>query len=130
MLPREQPALEDLPVTSVVRIGENDDVLGAVKQTCGSEPSLLLEAEPGLCSELTERPGRRFVHLINYRADEAIENITVRLRLPDTHRVKAVTLASPEREQDLQLGFEEQAGVVIFGVPRVGVYEIAVVTMK
>jgi hypothetical protein len=130
MLPREEPALDDLPVTGVVRIGENDDVLGAVKRACGNGLSLLLEVEPGLCAELTEQPGRRLVHLVNYRVDEAVENIKVSLRLPDARRVKAVKLASPERDRDLQLGFEEQAGVVTFAVPQVRVYEIAVVTMK
>ena len=130
MLPREKPALDDLPAASVVRIGENDDVLGAVRRACANELSLSLQAEPGLCSELTEQPGRRLVHLVNYRAGDPIKNITISLRLPAKRHVKTVTLAGPEREHDIKLTFKEQAGVVTFTVPEVSIYEIAVVTMK
>jgi len=52
------------------------------------------------------------------------------LTLPAERHVKAVTLASPEREHDIELNFKEQAGVVTFAVPEVSIYEIAVVTMK
>ncbi|MBA7607318.1 hypothetical protein ES703_14477 [subsurface metagenome] len=130
MLPREKPALDDLPVTGVMRIGQNDDVLGAVGRACANELSLSLQAEPALCSELTEQPGRRLVHLVNYRTDEPVKNIVTRVRLPAGRHVKTVMLASPERKSDLQLPFEEQGGVVAFTVPEVRVYEIAVLTMK
>jgi hypothetical protein len=127
MLPREKLPLDDLPITSVVRIGQNDDILEAVGRACANELSLSLKAEPGLCSELTELPGKRLVHLVNYRADDPIKNITISLRLPAERHVKAVTLAGPEREHDIKLTFKEQAGVVTFTVPQVSIYEIAVV---
>jgi hypothetical protein len=127
MLPREKPALDNLPANSVVRIGENDDILGAVGRACANKLSLSLQAEPGLCSELTEQPGRRLVHLVSYRADDPIKNITINLRLPAKRHVKSVTLAGPERQQDIKLSFKEQAGVVTFTVPQVSIYEIAVV---
>jgi len=75
-------------------------------------------------------PGRRLVHLVNYRADATIKNITISLRLPAERHVKTVTLAGPEREHDIKLTFKEQADVVKFTVPQVSIYEIAVVTMK
>jgi len=130
MLPREKPALDDLPVHSVVRIGENDDVLGAVRRACSNELSLWVQAKPGLCSELTEQPGRHLVHLVNYRADDPIKNITISLRLPPERHVKDISLASPEREHDIKLNFKEQADVVTFAVPQVSTYEIAVVTLE
>ena len=130
MLPREKPALDDLPFNNVVRIGENGDVLDAIGRACANELSLSLQAEPGLCSELTEQPGRRFVHLVNYRADDPIKNITINLRLPAERHVETVTLAGPEREHDIKLTFKEQAGVVTFTVPQVSIYEIAVVTFE
>jgi len=130
MLPREKPALDDLPANSVVRIGENDDILGAVSRACSNKLSLSLQAKPGLCSELTEQPGRRLVHLVNYRADDPIKNITISLRLPAERHIKAVTLAGPEREHDIKLTFREQAGIVTFAVPQVSIYKIAVVTLE
>ncbi len=130
MLPREKPALDDLPASRVVHIGENDDILGAIGRACANKLSLSLQAEPGLCSELTEQPGRRLVHLVNYRADDPIKNITISLRLPAERLVKTVTLASPEREHDIKLTFKKQAGVVTFTVPQVSTYEIAVVNLE
>ena len=130
MLPRERPALDDLPVSAVVRIAEDGDVLDAVHRACGNELSLSVQTKPGLCAELTEQPDRRLVHLVNYRADGPVKNIATRLHLPAGRYVRAVTLASPQREDDLELAFSEQVGFVTFTVPEVGIYEIAVVTMK
>ncbi len=130
MLPRKKPALNDLPDSRVVRIGENDDIFGAVRQACANKLSLSVQAEPGLCSELTEQPGRRLVHLVNYRTDDPVKNITINLRLPAERHVQDISLASPEREHDIKLSFKEQAGIVTFTVPQVSIYEIAVVTLK
>jgi hypothetical protein len=130
LLPREKPALDDLPAAGVVRIGENDDILGAVRQAWANELSLLVQVESGLCSELTEQPGKRLVHLVNYRDDKPVKDFSINLRVPADRRVKAVNLAGPEREDDLELTFQEQGGAVTFRVPEVRTYEIAVVTME
>jgi hypothetical protein len=130
LLPREKPALDDLPAAGVVRIGENDDILGAVRQACANELSLLVQAESGLCSELTQQPGKRLVHLVNYRDDKPVKDFSINLCVPADRRVKAVNLAGPEREDDLELTFQEQGGAVTFRVPEVRTYEIAVVTME
>jgi hypothetical protein len=130
LIQREQPALDDLPASEVVRIGENGDIVRAVRRACGDRLSLSIQAVPGLCSELTEQPGRRLVHLVNYNADNPVKDVSVRLRLPSGGRVKDVTLISPERQNDLEASFQERDGLVTFGVPQVCVYEIAVVTMQ
>jgi len=156
MLPREKPALDDLPTrlprglsvgqaSRVVRIAcesrqdiqdnpvnsvKNSNIFDAVRRACDDEFALVVQAVPGLCSELTEQAGRRLLHLVNYRADEPAKNIVTRVRLPVGCHVKTVMLASPERNGDLNLPFEEQDGIVTFTVPEVHVYEIAVLTMK
>jgi len=129
LIPRELPALEDLPSAGVVRIKENDDVVGAVHRACNNQLSVSIRAGSGLCSELTEQPGRRLVHLVNYRIDDPVKDVSARLRLPPGRRVKTVTLISPERRRDLEVGFQERDGFVTFDVPQVGVYEIAVVEL-
>jgi len=88
------------------------------------------DAAPGLCAELTEQPGRRLVHLVNYRDDGPIKEVSVRLRLPEGRKVKSVTLASPEREGDQAVQYAVKDGAVSFTVPAVGVYEIALVAMQ
>jgi hypothetical protein len=130
LIPRERPALADLPAPAVVRIKENDDVVRAVRRACGQRLSVSIQAEAGLCSELTEQPGRRLVHLVNYRADDPITDVSVRLRLPPNRHVKAVTLISPERQIDFSVSFQERDGLVLFRVPQVRIYEIAVVTIE
>ena len=83
----------------------------------------------GLCAELTERGNRRFVHLVSYREGAPFEDIAVRLRVPEGETVKGVSLASPGREEDLKISFVQEGGFVKFVVPRVVVYEVAVVSM-
>jgi len=128
--PREKPALNDLPAAGVVRIEANGDVVGAIRRACDDRLSVSIEAESGLCVELTEQPARRLVHLVNYRSDSPAKDISISLRLPAQHRVAGVTLISPERQSDLDLDFHEQDGLVRFHVPQVRTYEIAVVTMR
>ena len=130
LLPREKPALDDLPAPDVVRIEERGDIVDAVRRACGNELSMSVQAGPGLCAELTEQPGRRLVHLVNYDAENPAEDVSVSTHVPAGRRVKAVSLASPERQNDLQLTFQEQDGAVTFPVPEVRTYEIAVVTME
>ena len=130
MRPRNKPGLANLPASSVVQTGEDGDVLTAIRRACQDELSLSVESQPGLCTELTEQPGRRLVHFVNYRSDGPATNVTARVRLLAGRRVKSVTLASPGRRRDLEPAFKQQAGVVSFVVPRVDVYEIAVIATK
>ncbi|MBI4626021.1 MAG: hypothetical protein HY736_22720 [Verrucomicrobia bacterium] len=131
MFPRRKPALADLPPDRVIRVDEKGDWLDAIRRACGGQLSLsVTSGAPGLCAELTEQPGRRMVHLVNYRAGEPAKNVAVRVALPKGRTVKSVALASPERERDITLPFSPSSGAVSFTVPSVGVYEIAVVTLK
>ncbi len=83
----------------------------------------------GLCTEVTEQPGRRLVHLVNYRADGPLRDLSVGLSLPEGKRASRVTLASPEHG-DENVPFHEEAGRVTFDVSRLSVYEIAIVAMQ
>jgi hypothetical protein len=128
--PREKPAMNDLPAAGIVRIEAKGDLVGAVRRTCDGRLSMSIEAESGVCAELTEQASRRLVHLVNYRTDNPAENLSISLRLPAQRRVTSVSLVSPERESDLELDFGQQDGMATFRVPQVRTYEIAVVTMK
>ena len=128
MSPRQNSALDGLPDSRVVRVGEDADLLTAIRRACDNQLSLEVEAEPGLCAELTEQPSRRLVHLVNYRADAAFEDVPVRVRLPAGRRASNVSLASPERPSDLKLPYHQEADIVAFIVPEVSVYEIAVIS--
>jgi hypothetical protein len=130
MKPRRAPALDGLPDSAAVRIAEDGDVVEAIRRACGGQFSLLVDAEPGLCAELTEQAGRRLVHLVNYRSDRAVKDTKTHVRLPAGRGVQSVRLAGPGHEADVKLPFSEEDGVVTFTVPEVDVYEIAVITME
>ena len=129
MFPRKKPALDDLPQDRVVRVDEKGDWLDAIRRACGGQLSLSVTNDsPALCAELTDQPTRRMVHLVNYRTDSPMKDIAVRVALPKGRAASSVTLASPEHANDITVPFKQDAGVVTFTVPTVGVYEIAVVT--
>jgi len=136
MRPRPRPALDDLPDAAVARVKESADWLSAIRTACGGAFSLSIAgrtpdakgaAPAGLCAELTEQPGRRLVHLVNYRGDGPMGGLDVAVQLPPAARARGVRLASPDRALDLSVPFEQSTGAVRFTVPEVKVYEIAVV---
>jgi hypothetical protein len=130
LVPRQKGAFDHLRQSNVVRVGESGDVISAIREICEGGLSADIEAGTGLCAELTEQSGRRLLHLVNYRTDSPATGTAVRLRLPVGRRVESVMLASPERAKDVHVSFEVREGAVKFTVPKVGTYEIAIVTMK
>jgi hypothetical protein len=130
MRPRKKPGLDDVPVDRVVHIQKDDNIIRAVRQACDQRLSMSIQVKLGLCSELTEQPDRRLIHLVNYRSDGPIKDISITLHLPAGRRVDTVTSVSPEHRNDLELDFQEQTDKATFHVPEVNTYEIAVVTMK
>ncbi len=130
MLARVRPAFVNLPDSQVIRVSSDGDLLEAIRKICDNELSLSINAGSGLCSELTEQPGRRLVHLVNYRNNNPIKGVLVNMRLPAGCEVDAVSLRSPERERDIDLLYEEERDRVKFVVPSVNVYEIAIIRIK
>jgi len=127
MNPRETPALQDVEPANVARILERDDLAAEIRRACDGELSVSVEAPVGLCAELTEQPGRRLLHLVNYRPDGPVEGVKATLRLPAGRRAKSVALAGTERATDLTLPFTQVGSAITFTLPAIRVYEIAVV---
>jgi Glycosyl hydrolase-like 10 len=130
MRPRSKAALADLPKDSVLELPENGDWLAAIRRWAGGS-SLAVETQPslGLCTELTDQPNRRLVHLVNYRKEQPLLQATVTVRLPPTRRATFVRLASPEHDDQPTVQFTQSENTVQFRVPRIGIYEIAVVEL-
>lgn len=136
MLPREKPALEDLPGDRVIRVAPGADWKAALRRFCDEAPSMAVTAPPSesgpdpLRVELTEQPHRRMVHLVNYRADAPLKDVGIRLKLPEGKKAVSVSLASPEHDSDIALKFKQDGGHAEFVVPSIGTYEIAIVAME
>jgi hypothetical protein len=122
ILPRERPALDDLPA---IRVHEKGNWLDAIQRSL----SITTDSK-ALCAELTEQPNRRMVHLVNYQTDSPLKDLAVRVALPKGRTARSVALASPEHAADITVPFKQESGAVTFTVPTIGVYEIAVVTFK
>ncbi len=143
MFPREKPSLANLPAERTTRVESNGSIAKAVDRALDQEPSLRFSTRDsppgsgaiedgllGVCAELTERGDQRFVHLVNYRDADPAKDITVRVRIPIGRRVKEVILANPGRAQDLKVAHAREGGFVTFVVPRLDIYEVAVVSMQ
>jgi hypothetical protein len=77
---------------------------------------------------LTEQAGCRLVHLVNYYSP--VTNAAVNLRMPPGKAAQAVRLTSPEHAQGIDLAFEQRFDSISFNVPRVNIYEMAVVEFR
>ena len=130
MLPRKAGPFDEAPSVRRLSAEEKDSVVDTVRGICPTGLSLSIIGPEGLCAELTEQGGRRLVHLVNYRSDGPAKNVVVRLAVPAGKRVKGVSLASPSRERDVAVSFEERGSMVEFAAPDFEVYEIAVVELE
>lgn len=128
LIPRKMPGLANLPQAQLVRTQNSTDLGRAVAALLQAPPSLTVEGPSGLCAELTEQPGRRLVHLVNYRTDTPARNINVTVQLPRGEPVKSVRLARPEHDKDVNLEIRRQEKAITCVVPAIDVYGIVVVT--
>ena len=126
--PREVPALVGLSGDRVVRCQTAPELMHAIAKAWPDRMTLDVSGPQGLCVEVTDQPGRRFVHLVNYREDGPARDVHVQLRVPKP--VRSVTIANPERQSDAQLSVDVKDGSIVFAVPEVAVYEIAVVEFE
>jgi hypothetical protein len=143
MFPHQTPPLADLSARRILRVKTGENMAQAVDRALDQKPSLgiWIEGSPpgsgaiqekllGVCAELTERKDQRFVHLVNYREADCVKDIAVRLRVPDGRRVTEVVLANPGRAQDLKVPYAHEGDFVTFVVPRLEIYEVAVVSTQ
>jgi len=130
MLPRDRPGLDALTGDRVLRLTDAAGTVDAIRKLLGGELSCRVDAAPGLCAEFTRQGKRRLVHLVNYRSDGPVKDVRVRLRLSPGAHAERVVLASPTRDDETKLRFDEKDGVVTFTVPAVDVYAVAVVTVR
>ncbi len=130
MIPRTEPALRDLPAGKVRRLRDDPGVAAALGELLPHGLPCQVDAAAGLCAEYTRQTNRCLAHLVNYRSDGPVKDVHVRLHIPSSRSVTRVTLASPHREDDRELPFEQDADAVSFVVPAVTLYEIASVELR
>ncbi len=122
MRPRKESPFPDLPILE--HIEPADVFVEKLERNLKEGFSLSVDAPVGLCAELTEQEDRKLVHLVNYRIEETMNNVSVRVRIDPEESVKEIVTSSPSRKEDLPLDFEVQTGFVKFTVPQIETYEV------
>ena len=76
--------------------------------------------------ELAEqkRNGTRLLHLLNFRIEEPLTNIPVKVRLPRGRRLRAAVLESPDGQPRQVLEVSAREGVVSLVVPKLEIYNL------
>jgi hypothetical protein len=130
MNPREKPALDEIRSPGVTRVESVDALLESIAWLCQEGLSARVDGPEGLCAEYLRQPGRRLVHLVNYRSDGPAENVAVRLRLPEDENIVALTVTNPQHGAETELPYNQGGEIVEFVVPKVDVYEIVTATYE
>jgi hypothetical protein len=127
--PRARSVEEDLPPQSLIRFDRPEECAAAVRTACGGR--LTVEFGPdtpiGLCAELWQQPHRRLLHLVNYRSDGPVSQVSVELAIPEGKRPKMVQMFSPEEPDGKAIAFRGDDDRVRFTVPKVDIYLIVAV---
>jgi hypothetical protein len=100
-------------------------LLAAVKQAAGSKLSAEVDAPSWVTAELADQPatGTRLLHLINFKFQEPLRDIPVRVRLPQGAKLREAILETPDGPiQKLDASIE--GDTVSFRVPELKVYDL------
>ncbi len=127
MHPRESSAFASVPKQQLLRLDTSDNIVARLEDQYKNGPLLKITAPKGLCAELTEKEGKRFVHFVNYHFNQSIQNTDVTMQVPENNEVKSIRLTSPLRKNDLDLEFQIRRQTVEFVVPTIQRYEVAIV---
>ncbi len=109
----------------------HNEIISSVKHAAGSNLSIQLKAPKTVTMELVNQKsaGLTILHLINYnvKMQPEINNIGVKLFIPQGKGVKSVKLTSPDRLEGNNLQFKRMEQFVEFTVPILETYDVIVV---
>jgi len=105
--------------------GNAEALFAAVKQAAGGRLSVEVEAPAWVTAELADQPatGTRLLHLINYKYQEPLREIPVKLRLPQGAQVREARMETPDGPSQ-ELRFTVEGDTVSFRVPELKVYDL------
>jgi hypothetical protein len=107
------------------------ELVEAVRWASRDELPVQVSGPSSLIANLAEQPERKLLclHLVNYDSNATkVENVDVRLRLPGGATPSEVKLISPDAEGSQSLTARMEGSEVLFRVPEVRQYSVAVVS--
>jgi hypothetical protein len=106
-----------------------EDLVGSIRWAARYRLSAEVKAPPWVAIELARQDrGLLFLHLVNYKPNEAVRDIPVIIRPPAKLSVKKAVLVTPEDVAGQTLPFEAGQSEVSMAVPSIRVY--ALITMS
>jgi beta-galactosidase GanA len=110
------------------------ELVSAVEWAAGERLSIEVKAPQTVVAELIEQrqDNKLLVHLLNYDVGRTpeVRNIGVSLRVPDGKKVSEVSLLSPDEATEQAPSFTVKEGRVVFTVPRLETYTLAIVRLS
>ncbi len=104
------------------------ELAAAVRRAAGGAFSLEAGVPDWVAVEQVEKPGMIAVHLVNCKLGDV--RYAVAVEVASGRPVRAVRALSPDRAEALALEFQQQDGRCRFVIPRLGVYEVAVLELE
>lgn len=137
-VPRIEPATDTPPPHVNVAISpeywtlpaNHQDLADSVKWASNNSLSAVIDAPAWVTMELTEQKmsNTLLLHLLNFKAGQAVQNIPVRVRMPGGYRLRDAAIGVPGASSDLPLQCSNVDDEVSFTIPRLDVYVL--VTLK
>ena len=108
------------------------ELLAAVKWAAGDQLTLSVQAPLSVAAELVEQEssGNWLLHLVNFDYTRPVDNVSVKLRLPEGRVLKEAMAETPDGPAAVMLKATLSEGVVSFQVPRLRVYSLVRLTFK
>jgi hypothetical protein len=82
--------------------------------------------------ELAEQKGTgaRLLHLLNFKVNEPVTNVAVRMRIPQGKELGEVVVRTPDEGPAQEVKPTVRDGVASFTVPRLNVYDLVLLRMR
>ena len=108
------------------------DLISAVRWAARDRFSAEVDAPAWVTSELAEQEGSstRLLHLINFKLGQPVENVAVRVRIPNGFRLAGAELLDAAGGPPQTLTADKQSGMAALTVPRLNVYGLVLLHMQ
>jgi len=110
----------------------SNDIVDSVRWAAGSLSVEVTAPRTVVIEPMRQGSKKLLLHLLNYDVARtpSVANLEVKFRLPDHAAVSRVTLLSPDRAGSPVLPHQIKEGAVIFTVPQLATYDLAVIELK
>jgi hypothetical protein len=130
MVSRSGDVFDNVASDRIVRVDADGDIGKALLQSLDGQYAASVTARKGLFAEYTSVTGQLLVHLVNFRPEEPVKNVSVNMIVPKGKKVSRVSIASPDEKADRTIKFSKKGNAISFTVPEVSTYSVAIVELK